>query len=88
MNDDNKTLEFPKQEPPPPPPAEFWECGACGCRVDDDSELKVLPINLGGDPKSGTPGPTFYVCPNCQVLSMPKEMFDEIHRRMNSRIIT
>jgi rubredoxin len=85
----DKTIPFPtKEDEELPPPEEFWECGACGTRVDDDSAQKVLPINLGGNPQTGQAGPTFYVCPNCHVLSMPKEIFDEIHRRMNSRIIT
>lgn len=91
MDDKDKVLDFPALPDPVaqlPEPAEFWECGACNTRVDDNSTVKVLPINVGGNPQTGVPGMTFYVCPTCHVLSMPPEMFDEIHRRMTSRIIT
>tara|TARA_R110000737_G_C14494583_1_gene470823 strand:- start:34 stop:318 length:285 start_codon:yes stop_codon:yes gene_type:complete len=94
MNDDNKTIEFPMQPPPPTPQEQLaaedysWKCGACNTVVDDTTERKVLPINVGGNQQTGTPGMTFYVCPVCHTLSMPPEMFEEIHKRMASRIIT
>jgi|TARA_R110000824_G_scaffold164685_10_gene341068 hypothetical protein len=90
MDNDDKTIPFPSPPTSVPPPVEpeCWVCGACGTVVDDDTERKVLPINLGGNPQTGGAGLTFYVCPKCHVLSMPAEMFDEIHKRMNSRIIT
>lgn len=94
MATNDNTIEFPTNKTPPTEPEEdivendFWKCGACDTLVNDTSEKKVLPINLGGNPQAGQPGMTFYVCPTCHVLSMPPDMFDEIHRRMNSRIIT
>ena len=88
---DDKIIEFPiqnQESEPTQKETDHWECGACHTIVDDTTERKVLPINLGGNPQQGHIGMTFYVCPECHVLSMPAEMFDEIHRRINSKIIT
>ena len=65
--------------------AEYWECKSCGVKVDDNSDRKVLPLSLGGSENASL---TLYVCPNCYTLQLPELMYEELHRRMTSRIIT
>lgn len=67
--------------------AEYWECKSCGVKVDDNSDRKVLPISMGAG-EGAANSITFYVCPNCYTIQMPELLFEELHRRMTSRIIT
>tara|TARA_R110000824_G_scaffold146823_1_gene315950 strand:+ start:18958 stop:19299 length:342 start_codon:yes stop_codon:yes gene_type:complete len=64
-----------------------WVCKCCGVEVDDKSDRKVLPISMGGDPNNPQYSLTFYICPGCYSVQMPEEIFEEMHRRMNSSII-
>ena len=65
----------------------FYHCKACNHKItesmekDEESEKnKVLPLSLG---------PLMvYVCPNCYTLQLPEEMFKEILKASNSKIIT
>tara|TARA_R110000744_G_scaffold46571_4_gene102904 strand:+ start:1550 stop:1819 length:270 start_codon:yes stop_codon:yes gene_type:complete len=87
--DDENIIKFPSKEPEQPKEEikDYWECKCCGVHVDENSEKKVLPISMGGDPSNPQHALTFYICPNCFTLQMPEELFDEMQRRMNSRII-
>ena len=65
----------------------FYQCKACGHKITESMEKnkeseknKVLPLSLG---------PLMvYVCPNCYTLQLPEEMFKEILKASNSKIIT
>lgn len=64
---------------------DFWSCKCCGVVVDDNSERKVLPLSLGSGDENSL---TLFVCPNCYTLQIPEIMFEDLHRRITSRIIT
>ena len=65
----------------------FYQCKACGHKITESMEKnkegeknKVLPLSLG---------PLMvYVCPNCYTLQLPEEMFKEILKMSDSKIIT
>ena len=65
----------------------FYHCKACNHKITESMEKdesnkknKVLPLTLG---------PLMvYVCPNCYTLQLPEEMFKEILKASNSKIIT
>tara|TARA_Y100001951_G_C11290219_1_gene271620 strand:- start:1902 stop:2183 length:282 start_codon:yes stop_codon:yes gene_type:complete len=65
----------------------FYHCKACSHKITESMEKnkegeknKVLPLSLG---------PLMvYVCPNCYTLQLPEEMFKEILKVSNSKIIT
>ena len=65
----------------------FYHCKACSHKITESMEKneeseknKVLPLSLG---------PLMvYVCPNCYTLQLPEEMFKEILKASNSKIIT
>ena len=65
---------------------DYWQCGSCKIKVTEDSDVKVLPIALGGDGLKNQ-GLTLFVCPNCYTLQLPEEVFKEFHKRMQSNII-
>lgn len=66
---------------------EYWQCKCCNIKVDDKSDRKVLPIVMGGDPNIPESNITFFICPNCYTVQMPEQMFEELHKRINSNII-
>jgi hypothetical protein len=68
--------------------ADYWQCKCCGVKVDENSEKKVLPIAMGGNQNDRNSALTFFVCPSCFTIQMPEEMYNELNRRIQSRIIT
>ena len=65
----------------------FYHCKACSHKITESMEKnkegeknKVLPLSLG---------PLMvYVCPNCYTLQLPEEMYREILKKLDSKIIT
>ena len=78
-----KIKKFPKSETPP---EILWECGACKHKITEDlnptkaGHNRVLPMNLGGI--------MIYVCPSCFTLQLPEEVFEDILKKAESKIIT
>lgn len=65
-----------------------WSCKACNTTVNEQSENKVLPIILGGNPDIPNSSITFFICPNCYTVQMPEEIYNELQKRIKSNIIT
>ena len=89
MNKDEKIVSIFKKEDVDKTSEEnhdVWQCGACNVIVNDQSEKKVLPIAMGGDPRNPQSAITFYVCPNCYTIQMPEQIFEVLSKRLNSRI--
>lgn len=85
MSDESKIKEFPLEKSGAGD-EELWKCHACKHiiteRMDEMNldKSKVLPLNMGGM--------MIYICPNCRTLQLPQEVFDEIFKKANSKIIT
>jgi hypothetical protein len=85
MSDESKIKEFPLEKTGGGGD-ELWKCHACKHiiteRMDELNldKSKVLPLNMGGM--------MIYICPNCRTLQIPQEVFDEIFKKANSKIIT
>lgn len=71
--------EQPEEERPGLDAVEIWKCKVCGVEVGEDSEPKVLPLDLGSF--------VIVICPNCLTMQMPQEVFDAFYQRATSSII-
>ena len=64
----------------------LWQCVACkhviteSMEKDEAAGSKVLPLNMGGM--------MVYVCPNCRTFQLPEEVFNEVMKKAESKIIT
>ena len=85
MSEESKIKEFPLGKAGGSD-EKLWECLACKHIITEkmdnlnQDKSKVLPLNLGGM--------MVYICPNCRTLQLPEEIFDEIFKKANSKIIT
>jgi predicted RNA-binding Zn-ribbon protein involved in translation (DUF1610 family) len=85
LSDESKIKEFPLNKAGGGE-EELWKCHACKHIITERMDAlgldksKVLPLNMGGM--------MIYVCPNCRTFQLPQEVFDEIFKKANSKIIT
>ena len=64
------------------------DCLACNTQSKNPIPVNLLAFVSGEGTKANTSPISFFICPNCGVIQMPKQVLDEVKKRMGSRIIT